>query len=61
MTVGTMAGPFGFIVAGYLLRHVSINAFFVGLPALLLLGSLAFAAVLLRHSDSEQLEAAPAA
>ena len=60
MTVATMAGPFGFIAAGFLLRHVSINAFFVGLPALLLLGGLAFAAVLLRHSDTEQLEAAPA-
>jgi MFS family permease len=61
MTVATMAGPFGFLAAGYILRHVSINAFFVGLPALLLLGGLAFAAVLLRHSDAEQLEAAPAA
>jgi MFS family permease len=60
MTVATMAGPFGFIAAGFLLRRVSINAFFVGLPALLLLGGLAFAAVLLRHSDTEQLEAVPA-
>jgi len=60
MTVATMAGPFGFIAAGFLLRRVSINAFFVGLPALLLLGGVGFAAVLLRHADSEQLEAAPA-
>ncbi len=60
MTVATMAGPFGFIAAGFLLRRVSINSFFIGLPALLLVGSLGFAAVLLRHSDSEQLEAAPA-
>lgn len=60
MTVATMAGPFGFLAAGYLLRHVSINAYFVALPALLLLGGLAFAAVLLRHSEEEQLEAAAA-
>ncbi len=51
MTVATMAGPFGFIVAGYLLRNVELGSFFVGLPALLTLGSLAFAAVLLRHRD----------
>src|SRR6476619_7945740 len=40
---------FGFIAAGYLLRHVALGPFFLGLPALLTLGSLAFAAVLLRH------------
>src|SRR6059058_4423450 len=51
MTVATMAGPFGFIAAGYLLRHVSLGSFFIGLPALLTLGSLAFAAVLLRQRD----------
>jgi hypothetical protein len=33
------------------LRHASIGSFFVGLPALLTLGGLAFAAVLLRHRD----------
>ena len=49
MTVATMAGPFGFIAAGYLLQHVSLGSFFIGLPALLTLGSLAFAAVLLRQ------------
>ncbi len=49
MTVATMAGPFGFIAAGYALRHERIGSFFVVLPALLLLGGLAFAAVLLRH------------
>jgi MFS family permease len=52
MTVATMAGPFGFLAAGYLLQHVAIGSFFIGLPALLALGSLAFAAVLLRHRDS---------
>lgn len=51
MTVATMAGPFGFITAGYLLRHVALGSFFIGLPALLLLGSLSFAAVLLRHRE----------
>ena len=51
MTVATMAGPFGFIAAGYVLRHISIGSFFVVLPVLLTLGGLAFAAVLLRHSD----------
>ncbi len=60
MTVATMAGPFGFVASGYLLRHVSIDAFFIGLPALLLLCSLAFAAVLLRHAEPAALEAVPA-
>jgi predicted MFS family arabinose efflux permease len=49
MTVATMAGPFGFIAGGYLLRHVSLGSFFLGLPALLTLGSLALAAVLVRQ------------
>ncbi|HEY2354230.1 MAG TPA: MFS transporter [Gaiellaceae bacterium] len=53
ITVATMAGPFGFIAAGYILRHVSLDAFFVGLPALLLLASLGLAAALLRGSDDE--------
>jgi MFS family permease len=54
MTVATMAGPFGFIAAGYLLRYVSLSSFFVGLPALLALGGLAFAAVLLRQQRAEE-------
>ena len=45
MTVATMAGPFGFIAAGYLLRHVSLGSFFIGLPALLTLGSLTICVV----------------
>jgi predicted MFS family arabinose efflux permease len=53
MTVATMAGPFGFIAAGYLLRHVSLGSFFIGLPALLTLGGLAFAGVVLRHQRGE--------
>lgn len=60
MTVATMAGPLGFIVAGYSLRHVSLNAFFIVLPALLLLGGLVFAAVLLRGEGDAELEVAAA-
>ncbi|HZT92896.1 MAG TPA: MFS transporter [Gaiellaceae bacterium] len=56
MTVASMAGPFGFIAAGYVLRHVALGPFFLGLPALLTLGSLAFAVVVLRASEPEQLE-----
>ena len=56
MTVATMAGPFGFIAAGYLLRNVTLGSFFIGLPALLTLGGLVFAAVLLRNTGDEQLE-----
>ncbi len=53
MTLATMAGPFGFIAAGYILRRVALGHFFLGLPALLMLGSLAFAAVLLRQQRGE--------
>ena len=49
LAVTSMAGPLGFVVAGYLLRRVSLGSFFIGLPALLTLGGLAFAGVLLRH------------
>jgi MFS family permease len=48
MTLATMAGPFGFIAAGYVLRHVALGPFFLALPALLALAGLAFAAALLR-------------
>jgi MFS family permease len=60
MTVASMAGPLGFIAAGYLLRHVALGPFFLGLPALLTLGSLAFASVLLRHRDDAPGEVAVA-
>ena len=60
MTVATVAGPFGFIGAGYILRHVALGPFFVGLPALLTLGSLVFASVLLRHRDEARGEVAVA-
>ena len=49
MTMATLAGPFGFIAAGYALRHVALGSFFIALPALLTLGGLAMAAVLLRQ------------
>ena len=60
MTVATMAGPLGFIVAGYLLRNVTLGSFFIGLPALLTLGGLLFAAVLLRHGGDAPGEIAVA-
>jgi MFS family permease len=60
MTVATMAGPFGFIAAGYALKHGTIGTFFIGLPALLLLGGLAFAAVLLRHRSEAPADVAVA-
>lgn len=50
MTVATMAGPFGFIAAGYALRHVALGPFFVALSSLLALGGLGMAAILLRHA-----------
>jgi predicted MFS family arabinose efflux permease len=50
MTVASMAGPFGFIAAGYALRHVELGPFFVALPALLTLGSLLMASILLRRT-----------
>ena len=60
MTVATMAGPLGFIAAGYLLQHVALGSFFIGLPALLTVGGLFFAAVLLRHRDDAPAEVAVA-
>jgi predicted permease len=60
MTVASMAGPFGFIAAGYILRHVALGSFFLGLPALLTLGGLFFAAALLRHRDDAPGEVAVA-
>jgi len=53
MTLATMAGPLGFIAAGYALRHVALGHFFIALPALLMLGGLAFAGVLLRQQRDD--------
>ena len=50
MTVATLAGPLGFVAAAQALRYISLSTLFVVLPALLTLGALAFAAVLLRNS-----------
>ena len=60
MTLATMAGPFGYIAAGYLLRNATLGSFFLVLPVLLMLGSLAVAAVLLRHRDDPSGEFAAA-
>jgi MFS family permease len=49
MTVATMAGPLGFIAAGFALRYISLSALFIVLPALLTVGGLGFAAILLRN------------
>jgi predicted MFS family arabinose efflux permease len=49
LTVSSLAGPLGFVVAGESLRFVSLSTFFVILPALILLGSLTFAGVVLRR------------
>ena len=48
LMVATLAGPLGFLGSGLALRHVSLSAFFLVVPALLLLASLGMAAVLLR-------------
>jgi MFS family permease len=60
MTIATMAGPLGFLAAGYALQHVAVGSFFIGLPALLAIGSLAFAGVLLRHQRDEPVDLAVA-
>ena len=52
MTVASLAGPLGFLGAGVALRTISLSTLFVVLPALLTLGGLAFAAILLRHDGA---------
>ena len=52
LAVTAMAGPLGFVVAGESLRFVPLSTFFFVLPALILLGSLTFAGVVLRRRDS---------
>ena len=47
--VASMAGPLGFVVAGQSLRFVPLSTFFVVMPALLVVGSLTFAGVVLRR------------
>ena len=52
LAVTSLAGPLGFVVAGESLRFVPLSTFFFVLPALILLGSLAFAGVVLRRRTS---------
>jgi MFS family permease len=59
MTVATMAGPFGFIVAGIALRYISLSTLFVVLPAVLAAGGLAAASVLLRNRAPADLPGMP--
>jgi MFS family permease len=56
MTLASGAGPLGFLAAGEALRVVSLQTLFVVIAALLTVISLAFAAVLRRGSEPEQLE-----
>ncbi len=52
LAVTSLAGPLGFVVAGESLRFVPLSTFFFVLPALILLGSLTFAGVVLRRRNS---------
>jgi len=52
MTVASLAGPLGFLGAGVALRYISLSTLFIVLPALLALGGLSFAAILLRHDGA---------
>jgi hypothetical protein len=56
MTMATGAGPLGFLAAGEALRVLSLQTLFVVIAALLTVISVAFAAVLRRGSEPEQLE-----
>ncbi len=59
LTVASLAGPLGFVVAGEALRFVPLSTFFFVLPALLLLGSLAFAGVALHRRNSPDTPSMP--
>src|SRR5439155_15154057 len=48
MTVATIAGPLGFLAAGFALRSVSVTTVFVAVAAGMTLAGIAFAAALLR-------------
>ena len=52
MTVATLAGPLGFVLAGEALRYVSLTAVFVAIAAGLTVGGIVFATVLLRNRDA---------
>jgi MFS family permease len=59
MTIATMAGPFGFLATGVVLRYISLSTLFVVLPAVLALGGLAFASILLRNGAATDVVAVP--
>ena len=52
LAVSSLAGPLGFVAAGLSLRFVPLSTFFFVLPALLLLGGVTFAGVVLRRRNS---------
>jgi hypothetical protein len=58
-SVATIAGPLGFLAAGEALRYISLSTFFVVVSALMTLGALAFAAVLLRNSSVSDVVSMP--
>jgi MFS family permease len=58
-SVATIAGPLGFLAAGEALRYVSLSTFFVVVSALMTLGGLAFAAVLLRNGSAPEVVSMP--
>jgi predicted permease len=59
MTVASLVSPLGFVCAGLLLRSISISTLFLVLPALLTLGGLAFASILLRNRAAPDLAPVP--
>ncbi len=59
MTIATMAGPFGFLATGVVLRYISLSTLFVLLPGVLALGGLAFASILLRNGAATDVVAVP--
>ncbi|HEY8315259.1 MAG TPA: MFS transporter, partial [Gaiellaceae bacterium] len=59
MTFATLAGPLGYLLAGFAFGHVSVYRAFFVIAAALTLGSIPFAAVLLRHRAAPDVIAIP--
>jgi predicted MFS family arabinose efflux permease len=59
MTFATLAGPLGYLVAGFAFAHVSVYRVFFVIAAALTVGSVAFAAVLLRDRAAPDLVVMP--